>query len=112
DGISTKLLFVGYSLKPKKGIEVIIAELKAIFFVKSLEGRGVFPPHEVLWNEENQSSARKIRVTFFDGETMVGTTFGLNRSREGFFVVPLEKDSNNLRIYVVFNAIKKIEILK
>jgi len=97
----------------KKGIEVMISELKAIFFVKSLEGRGIFPPHEILWNEEeSQRSARKIRVTFFDGETLVGTTFGFNRSREGFFIVPLEKESNNLRIFVVFNAIKEIETLK
>jgi len=97
----------------KKGTEVMISELKAIFFVKSLEGRGIFPPHEILWNEEeNRRSARKIRVTFFDGETLVGTTFGFNRSREGFFIVPLEKESNNLRIFVVFNAIKEIETLK
>jgi hypothetical protein len=54
----------------------------------------------------------KARVTFFDREILVGTTQGYTPEREGFFVVPLERDSNNLRIYVVSSAVKKVETWK
>ena len=97
----------------KKGIEVLISELKAIFFVKSLEGRkGPRTLEGLLEEEEDQSALMKVKVTFLDGETLIGTTHGYTREREGFFVVPLEKDSNNLRIFVIFNAVKEIETLK
>ncbi|MDI7258992.1 MAG: hypothetical protein QME90_03615 [Thermodesulfobacteriota bacterium] len=99
----------------KRGTEVVISELKAIFFVKSLEGRkgprtleGLLEEEE----EEGQTAAMKVRVAFHDGETLIGMTHGYSRIREGFFVLPLEKDSNNLRIFVIFNAVKEIEPLK
>jgi len=98
----------------RKGIEIIISELKAIFFVKSLEGRKGPPSLEGLLKEEEEDQAglTKMKITFFDGEVLTGTTLGYSRTREGFFMVPLEKESNNLRIYVVFNAVKEIETLK
>ncbi|MDI6762026.1 MAG: hypothetical protein QME83_03240 [Thermodesulfobacteriota bacterium] len=98
----------------RKGVEVVIPELKAIFFVKSLEGRKGPRTLEGLLEEEEeeQASAMKVRVTFQDGETLIGMTHGYSREKQGFFVVPLEKESNNLRIFVVFNAAKEIDILK
>ncbi|MDP3017345.1 MAG: hypothetical protein Q8N70_09790, partial [Deltaproteobacteria bacterium] len=62
--------------------------------------------------EEEVTSAMKVRVTFHDGETLIGMTHGYSREKQGFFVVPLEKESNNLRIFVVFNAAREIEVLK
>lgn len=99
----------------RKGEEVVISELKAIFFVKSLEGRKGLPDLEGLLEEEEekeQGSAMKVKVTFTDGETLTGMTHGYSRDRQGFFLVPLEKDSNNLRIFIVFQSAKEIEILK
>ncbi len=98
----------------RKGVEVVIPELKAIFFVKSLEGRKGPRTLEGLLEEEEeeQASAMKVRVTFHDGETLIGMTHGYSRKKQGFFVVPLEKESNNLRIFIVFNAAREIEILK
>jgi hypothetical protein len=54
----------------------------------------------------------KIRITFFDGEILVGTTHGYTPNREGFFIAPLEKDSNNLRVFVISSAVKKVETWK
>jgi hypothetical protein len=54
----------------------------------------------------------KANITFFDAEKLTGTTQGYTHEREGFFVVPLERDSNNLRIFVVSSAVKKIETWK
>jgi hypothetical protein len=95
--------------------EILLSELKAVFFVKSLEGRKGPPSVKGLLEEEEKieiGSARKLKITFFDGETLLGTTLGYNPEREGFFIAPLEKDSNNLRIFVISGAVKQIEILK
>jgi hypothetical protein len=54
----------------------------------------------------------KVRITFSDREILVGTTHGYAPEREGFFVVPLERNSNNLRIFVVSSAVKKVETWK
>jgi|GEM_PF-491046 len=97
----------------RKGVEVVIPELKAIFFVKSLDGRkGPRTLEGLLEEEEEQTIAMKVKVTFHDGETLIGTTHGYSRDKQGFFIVPLEKESNNLRVFIVFNAAREIDILK
>ena len=93
--------------------EVLFPELKAVFFVKSLEGRkGPLSPKELLEERSEPVGPIKVKITFFDGETLVGTTHGYTVEREGFFVVPLEKDSNNLRIFIISSAVKQIETWK
>lgn len=92
--------------------EVLFSELKAVFFVKSLEGRKGPPSLKDLLEKEDEEEPPgflKVKVTFFDGETLVGTTYGFNPEREGFFVIPMERESNNLRIFVISGAIKNIE---
>jgi len=98
----------------RRGVEVVISELKAIFFVKSLEGRKGPRTLEGLLEKEEEElpGAMKVKVTFHDGETLAGMTQGYSREKQGFFVVPLEKESNNLRVFVFFNAAREIEILK
>jgi hypothetical protein len=54
----------------------------------------------------------KMRITFSDGEILVGTTHGYTPEREWFFVISLERDSNNLRIFVASSAMKKVETRK
>ena len=58
------------------------------------------------------AGALKMRVTFFDGEIIEGTTHGYTSEREGFFIAPSEKDDNNLRIFVISSAVKKVETWK
>lgn len=96
----------------RRGIEIAYSDLKAIFFVKSLEGRKQ-PKNisKLLEEEEDKKGIMKVKVTFFDGETIIGTTYGYSREREGFFLLPLEKDSNNIRIFVIFDSVKDIEFL-
>jgi hypothetical protein len=96
-----------------KVYEVALSELKAVFFVKSLEGRRGPPSLKGLLEEKFEAPGlMKVRITFLDGEVLVGTTHGYTPEREGFFVTPLERDSNNLRIFVVSSAVKKIETWK
>jgi hypothetical protein len=96
-----------------KVFEVHFSDLKAVFFVKSLEGRQDPPSPKGLKEEKLEApSFMKVRVTFFDGEILVGTTHGYTPERDGFFIVPLERDSNNLRIFVISSAVKKVETWK
>jgi len=96
-----------------KVYEVAFSELKAVFFVKSLEGRRGPPSLKGLLEEKSGAPGlMKVRITFLDGEILVGTTHGYTPEREGFFVTPLERHSNNLRIFVVSSAVKKIETWK
>ena len=93
-----------------KVFEIHLSELKAVFFVKSLEGRQ--DPHSPKGLVDDKLLApglMKVRVTFFDEEILVGTTHGYTPEREGFFIAPLERDSNNLRIFVISSAVKSVE---
>jgi len=96
-----------------KVFEVSFSELKAVFFVKSLVGRQGPPSLKGLMEEKLEAPGMmKVRVTFFDGEILEGATHGYTPERDGFFIIPLERDSNNLRIFVVSNAVKKVETWK
>jgi hypothetical protein len=92
-----------------KPTEVILAELKALFFVKSFTGN---PEHEEPSDfPEKTAAGRRIRIIFKDGEIMAGTTQGFDRSRPGFFLVPVDSRSNNERCFVVTAATEKIVFL-
>ncbi len=92
-----------------KGMEIEIRDLKAVFFVRELSGDSAhrntneFPPQTV--------SGRKVEVTFRDGEVIAGTTLGYDPSRPGFFLVPADPGSNNLRVFVVSRAVGKFRYL-
>jgi hypothetical protein len=91
-------------------VDIRTAELKALFFVKDFGGN---PKHA----ERNQfdpvrpAPGRRIRVTFKDGETLVGTTAGYQPGRPGFFLVPADPDSNIERCYVVTGATTNVSFV-
>jgi len=86
------------------------ARRSAVFFVRDHAGD---PEH----NESNafESGAlvhgRKIRVTFNDGETLVGSTQGYTPNRPGFFIVPADPKSNIERCYVVTSSTREVQLL-
>ena len=87
--------------------EVRVADLKALFFVKTFEG----DPQHKKSNEPLPGPAgggRRIRVVFKDGEVLVGTTQGYDRSRPGFFLVPTDASGNNERCFVVAAATQEV----
>jgi hypothetical protein len=95
--------------------EIFLSELKAVFFVKNLEGKKDHPPAGALFEgptEPGGSGSTRVKITFFDGEVLVGATQGYDPGRIGFFVVPLEKESNNLRVFVVSDSVKTVETRK
>jgi len=113
DFLPTKPVFhltLADAARDAKPLEVQVAEVKAIFFVKDFAGNRErkkvqeFPAGKPV-------VGRKIRVVFQDGETLVGTTQGYDATRPGFFVIPADPASNNDRCFVVTRATKQVSFI-
>jgi hypothetical protein len=88
-------------------VEVRLADLKALFFVRDFSGDPAYD--EVKAFAAGVSvQGRRIEVTFKDGETLVGTTTGYQPDRAGFFLVPADPHSNNERCFIVAAAVKAV----
>lgn len=94
-----------------KPVEVRVADLKAIFFVKNLTGRPQPYRRRQEFAPGKPVVGRKIRVVFKDGEILVGTTQGYEASRPGFFVIPADAESNNERVFVVTGATHRVSFI-
>ena len=87
-----------------------INALKAIFFVKDLDGKDHPQEH---WSAEGPGSPRAGRtvvVTFLDGEKIRGRVLGDIAQGAGFFLYPSEPDSNNEKVFVVRSATSGVDI--
>jgi hypothetical protein len=89
-------------------ITVPVEDLKAVFFVEDLEGKG----HQSgSWREENTEAGRagkNVLVIFKDGEQMRGKVLGDITRGAGFFLIPTEKNSNNLRVFIIRSAAQEV----
>ena len=116
---SDMVTFVGQNTGD--ALKVPVDELKAVFFVKHFDGF-----HEYV--EKKAFGIRKLRgckvfVKFKDNETLVGIIEGdlpwdkgfslakLGETAKGFFLIPVDGDSNNEKIFVVGSAIQDITIM-
>ena len=84
------------------GIRVAQQELKALFFVKKLDGdpqRVVIPAF--AGGPAENAYGRKIAVRFPDGELICGYSLSTSTARGGFFMATMDSRGNNERIYVV-----------
>ena len=88
--------------------EILVKELKAVFFVKSFEGNPGYHDNDDI---ERVGFGKKIKIYFNDGETQVGYTQGYAPGRTGFFVFPSDPNSNNDRCFVVTAATNNIQYI-
>lgn len=86
--------------------KISISKLKAVFFVKHLEG---FPEYPAERGFIDKTTGFRVKVEFFDGETLAGISYGYSLEKQGFWLFPSDPKSNNLRIYVVCEALKNVE---
>ncbi len=93
-----------------KGIQVSVQDLKAVFFVRDFEGNPDYD-ESMAFPEGRSVQGRKVQVTFKDGETLTGAVLGYDPNRPGFFMIPPDERSNNLRIFVVSAAVNKFDFL-
>lgn len=104
-----------FHVRPSEGptLEVKLKDLKALFFVRSLEGD--MARHEVRNidpADPRSHGSTAVSLQFPDGEVMVGLTNRFPPTRPFFFIVPVDAESNNIRILVNRVAVKKMEPLK
>jgi len=90
--------------------EILLKELKAVFFVRDFVGNFQYDERKE-YVEGDKPSGRKIEVMFKDGEVLVGTTLGYDPNRPGFFLFPADPKSNNVRVFAVTTAVKKVRFL-
>jgi len=94
-----------------QAIQVDCMLLKAVFFVKTLEGnpRRTSIPAGFIAAPAATAHGKKIAVRFKDGELLCGYTLSYQPDREGFFLFPADPESNNIRVYVLAVAAAEIK---
>ena len=98
------------SQEPKpgeRGTAVKFGNLKAVFFVKDFAGNPNHQPAADL----AVMPGKKLEVTFADGETMRGTTVAHNPKALGFFLQPIDRASNNERVFIVNQNVRQVRVL-
>lgn len=82
-------------------VEVTLADLKALFFVKDHAGNS---QHQEAMaptpGDIRLVGSHKLAVKFHDGETIVGVTNRFPPLGRYFFMLPIDPNSNNVRILV------------
>ena len=88
---------------PPESLEVSLAHLKAVFFVKDFAGDPQYVEKKSA--EGPKPLGRRVEVKFKDGEILVGTTTGYDPKRPGFFVFPIDTQGNNIKAFIVSAAV-------
>jgi hypothetical protein len=89
-----------------KTVEVQLKDLKALFFVRSLEGDSVHVEEQTPDPQDLRTRGSKlVTLTFEDGEVMVGLTIRYPPNRPFFFILPVDPKSNNIRTLVNRDAV-------
>jgi hypothetical protein len=91
-----------------KIMEINAEQLKSLFFVKDLTGN---KDRVDTYDETIPGGGKKIEILFTDGEKLVGYSQGYSPARQGFFILPANRNGNNERIYIVRSATEKVTFL-
>jgi hypothetical protein len=91
--------------------EVLIRDIKAVFFVRDFDGNPGYNERKE-YNNGDKAQGRKVEILFVDGEKLVGSTLGYDPNRLGFFLFPVDPESNNIRVFAVTAAIKSVRYIQ
>lgn len=90
--------------------EVRLESLKAVFFVKDFEGDFLhIDSHDFA---ETSASGKHIVVSFFDGELLFGISESVDRKKNGFYILPIDKESNIVRAFVINSFIESVNFVE
>jgi hypothetical protein len=88
--------------------EIIVEDMKAIFFVKDFDGD---KSHKDSYNDSISNAGVKTKVRFLDGEIIYGYTLGYSPDRQGFYLTPADLGGNNDRIFIVKSATENVQLV-
>jgi len=52
----------------------------------------------------------KIKVEFSDGEIIRGMSYVYSKRKKGFFIFPVDPQSNNEKIYVLADSLRDVKV--
>lgn len=87
-------------------VRIPVAELKALFFVRSLDGNPERQDHREFRLKHGVRS--KLWLEFQDGERMAAWPVSPTMGKQGFYVLPTDSDSNVEKAWVYRPALKKV----
>jgi hypothetical protein len=87
-------------------LTISTSELKGVFFVKSFEGNSRHFEH-ISFDDAN-GQGKKVFVTFHDDEVLAGFSTGVDLTKPGFFLFPVDAEGNNERIFVISSAVRAV----
>jgi len=96
--------------------KIKLKQLKAIFFVRKFEGNKDHREKKSFTGAKR--AGKRLFVKFKDGEQMTGYLEGdtpwdkgffldLKKS-SGFFLIPVDQDSNNIKVFVITSALQDV----
>jgi hypothetical protein len=93
-------------------LPVRLSDLKALFIVKDLVGNSARVDQQVIAPGDGRATgAKRLQITFRDGERMLALAPTYDATRPFFFVLPADADSNNARILVNRAALASVVML-
>ena len=93
-------------------VEVELRDLKALFFVKSLDGDSAYvEANAIAPTDPRLRGAKLVEVKFRDGESIVGLSLRWPPNKPYFFLVPADNKSNNVRILVNHAQVLSLEVV-
>jgi hypothetical protein len=103
-------IFPTEAANPMESKEILLRDLKAVFFVRDYGGKPDYDERK-QYTPGERPSGRIVEITFTDGEVMVGSTLGYDPKRPGFFVFPADPKSNNARVFALSKAVRLVRYL-
>ena len=100
---------------------VRIEDVKAVFFVRSFEGDNAYKEKKSYG--VSKPKGRKVYIKFKDGESMVGFLDGevpwdkgfflskQDHEKKGFFLLPVDEDANNIKVFVVVSSVDYVTVV-
>ena len=99
--------------------KVKLKELKAIFFVRDFEGNKQYRERKSFAG--TKPSDRRVFLRFKDGESLTGCIEGdtpwqkgfflESKKSDGFYLIPTDAESNNIKVFVVASAVKDVAMI-
>ncbi len=98
-----------------------VIDMKAVFFVKSFEGD--FDYREKKSYGKRKPTGNRVFVKFKDGERLVGFLDGRvpwekgfflsNKENDGkgFFLLPVDEDTNNIKVFVISSSVDDVTVV-
>ena len=91
-------------------VEVDLRQVKALFFVKDLDGKPSYEETQAASaGDQRLRGSRQVEVAFADGERLGGLMNRYPPNRPFFFVLPMDPESNNIRILVNRDALAELK---